>query len=424
MRAFAAALGEYLSRQASEAPSIGRDAIRYEFAGVEQTALQHLEAQDRLYVDAGNRIDVGVIDHRVAGSGAASSTSVVLAHPELIDGTLKPWRRSDSPYVIVMHESPDLDSAAACFLAESYLLDRRFPAGSAALAAYVDSVTLGSAGFSPANRYSLYAAFMQLAHRAALRDWARRDEQWTQVLREAGQVIAYVLKTAAGGRLEIGAVDAFKTPGVLGVIDRRELDADYERYGQKLADPRHRAGRLRLRLPTLDGDRVEFDMLFARDVQNDDDPDRCILFKDWSRSDRDRCPESGGFLGLCVMSRQGDQGPCHCTISVRPDSRASLRALAVFLEEEECARRTQRFGIDDRIRNPNTGETRSPRPGYGNADPWYDGRSHHESIVASPRGGSLLSSEQIEAIIARFAAAGSQAAPTPLAGIPPDGAAG
>jgi hypothetical protein len=298
-----------------------------------------------------------------------------------------------------MHESPDLDSVAASFLAEACLKQGVFPESSGKLAAYVDGVAEGSIGMSPENRYSLYSAFMQLCHRAALRNWPCPRDQWTQWVVEGKQVIAHVLNTANQEGLAIGAIDAFKTPGVLGVMDRREIDADCERYHRKLSDSRCCARQARLWLPTLDGEMRAIEMLFVRDVQNADDPDRCILFKDWARSDRLRCPATNGFIGLCVSSADGPTGTFRCTISVRRDSGVSLLVLAQQLEAAEAARRSANAGVDDRQQDPKTGKSKEPRPGYASADPWYDGRSHSFSIIGSPISGTLLSPDEIYELV-------------------------
>lgn len=63
----------------------------------------------------------------------------------------------------------------------------------------------------------------------------------------------------------------------------------------------------------------------------------------------------------------------------------------------------QRFGVDDRVLDPTTGQVKPPRAGYPNSDPWYDGRAHHYTIVDSPREGTLLSAEEIEDVFLAFA---------------------
>jgi hypothetical protein len=101
-----------------------------------------------------------------------------------------------------------------------------------------------------------------------------------------------------------------------------------------------------------------------------------------------------------------------CILSVTPDSGASLQGLGALLDEAEAARRRQVFGEDDRVSDPSTGAARPPRPGYGNADPWYDGRAHASTIVDAPRAGTLLATDEIEAIFLRF---GGGPSPQPLA---------
>jgi hypothetical protein len=43
-----------------------------------------------------------------------------------------------------------------------------------------------------------------------------------------------------------------------------------------------------------------------------------------------------------------------------------------------------------------------PRPGYGNADPWYDGRAQGYTIVDAPRSGTMLTADEIESIFLLF----------------------
>jgi hypothetical protein len=56
-----------------------------------------------------------------------------------------------------------------------------------------------------------------------------------------------------------------------------------------------------LSLPGQFGGQFEIDALLVRDVQNANDPDRCIFFKDWARTDRARSAGGEGFLGLSVF---------------------------------------------------------------------------------------------------------------------------
>ena len=159
---------------------------------------------------------------------------------------------------------------------------------------------------------------------------------------------------------------------------------------------------MQLSLPGHFGGRVEVDTLLVRDVQNLDDPQRCIFFKDWARSDRERSPAGMGFLGLSVFMSKSPRDVRRCILSLTPDSGGSLRGLAELLDRAESDRRQEVYGADDRIIDPLTGARIPGRPGYGNSDPWYDGRAHGLTIVDSPRSGTLLTAEEIEALFLEF----------------------
>lgn len=168
-----------------------------------------------------------------------------------------------------------------------------------------------------------------------------------------------------------------------------------------------------LKLPREDGHSVrEVDALLVRDVQNHGDPERCLFFKDWARTDLKRSPKGTGFVALCVCGpgkagrasvseeRSFDAsakaphppfghllpggedklrhdrkaaGTIRAILSIRPDSGVVLNGLADLLEAAETSRRIEKFGSDDRLIDPKTGQPLPIRPGYKNPNPWYDG---------------------------------------------------
>jgi hypothetical protein len=89
-------------------------------------------------------------------------------------------------------------------------------------------------------------------------------------------------------------------------------------------------------------------------------------------------------------------------LSVTPESGASLRGLGALLDRAEADRRRQRHGVDDRAIEPKTRAPLPPRPGYDNADPWYDGRAHGYTIVDAPRSGTVLTADEIDDVFLRF----------------------
>jgi hypothetical protein len=112
-------------------------------------------------------------------------------------------------------------------------------------------------------------------------------------------------------------------------------------------------------------------------------------------------------VALSVFVSEGARQKRRCILSVTPDSGASLRGLGALLDETESRRRIELHGIDDRVTDLTTGAALAPRPGYGNADPWYDGRAHGYTIVDAPRSGTRLTADEIEALFLRFGGEGA-----------------
>ena len=79
-----------------------------------------------------------------------------------------------------------------------------------------------------------------------------------------------------------------------------------------------------------------------------------------------------------------------------------MRGLGGLLDDREAAKRRRDHGEDNRVIDPVTGARLPPRPGYANADPWYDGRAHGYTIVDSPRAGTVLTADEIEAAFLEY----------------------
>jgi serine/threonine protein kinase len=424
MREFAAALAGVVSTvqipvvpprpvPMAPRPLVPREAIRFAFAGLGERAPAFAGPQDRLFLDVGNDLRPGVIDHHHRADDTGSTARSVLEQPGLLDGAVNPHRTPDAPFTIVLHEKPDLDCLASAYLAIAYLTTGQFPDEARVLARYVDKVDQGAMGLSLADPFSLYAAYLQLTNRVLKRPGLSDPERWQECVRGGLAVVAYVMDVMAREGTPLPAVDAFTCPGLFGPEDRQEVQGDIERYQRKLADPQSHARRVRLRLPGQLGGRVTVEGLLVRDVQNAGDPDRCVFFKDWARTDAARCPNGRGYVALSVFHTESHQQARRCILSVTPDSGASLQGLAALLDQEEAERRRSIFSVDDRVTDPTTGAAKPPRTGYTNADPWYDGRAHSYTIVDAPRAGTKLTADEIEALFLRFG--GSEAAAEPLA---------
>jgi len=381
-------------------PRVDPSSIRLFFVGLGERAVGKPAPADRLYLDVGNDLAPGVIDQHQRVAFQGSTTSMVLAHRELIDLAIVPDRSSGDPFTLVLHRQPDLDCVAAAYLALSWLTRGRFPDAAERLGRYLDRIDQGELGLSRDNPFSLYAGYMTLAHRFLQQRYPNEQLQWQALVQAGLPVVEFALTESRRLDVPLDRVDVFDASSMLGETDRALVRTDLERYQMKLSDPLCKARRGLLALPSEFGGRENVAALWVRDVQNSDDPERCMFFKDWARSDAKRAGNSHGFVALSVGMREGNKQ--RCILSVKPGYEVTLQGLGELLDRAEAARRIEIFGVDDRKTDPHTGAKLAARSGFDNADPWYDGRSEGYTIVDSPRSGTVLSADEIESIFLAF----------------------
>ncbi len=427
MQSFAVALASAIARPLEVSTPcfapISPDRFRYQFVHTGAVAADPCPT-DRLYLDVGNRLGPGVIDHHRLLAHSGSTTRLVHTYPELLQLVQERLPR-ETPLTICLHEWPDLDAVASTYLVQEYLVHGRFPELAPQLVRYVDWVDRGALGVTRDNPYSLYAAFQVLANRPHS---GSLSDRWTTLLENGLKLLRYVDQQATKYRRAISAVAALTWSELFSDEEREAVAEDLQRYESCLSDTRCQPRQIRLRLPDLFGDRSTVDLLLVRDVQNVGDPNRCLFFKDWARLDKQRCPATKGFLALCVFHSPTPQHRRRCIISLRPggDHQLTLRGLGTLLDtaerEARCRLNLQQYGraVDDRQNCPICGYSRPPRPGYDNADPWYDGRSHGFTIVDSPAQGegTVLSEEEIVRVLLEF----GQASPGDVRSLVPQGA--
>lgn len=374
---------------------LARRALRFDFTGYGRTADLFGPGIPRLHLDVGNNLGTGIVDQHHLEAYLGSSAALVRRHPEFVRETVDSLPAPPEEYTLVLHQHPDLDCLCSAYLAVCLLCDGELPEGAEALTHYADRVDAGYPGLSADNPFTLYAAHLYLSHRNGKYTWRRPEDCWRRNLEAGLELVEYVLQTAVSEGLSLWEVDAFDCPGHFGADDRKEVLKDRERYLQKLEDPACRARILRVTLPALFGDPREADALLIRGVQGLSDPDRCIFFKDWARTDRER--SSGGGMTLLSVYETLSERRGRAIVSVKPDSGLTLRGLGWALDRGESAARRAREGTDTRYQAP-------ARPGYENADPWYDGRGHTFTIVDSPRDGTALTADEVEAALLDFSA--------------------
>jgi hypothetical protein len=390
--------------------SLSLHGIKFHFVPYGTVAPPNLEGSNCLYLDVGGDRRVGVLDHHKYKIFQCSATQMVERNPELIRKAID--RSKGSKLNIFVHHNPDLDAVASVALALE-ILDKDPDDAAKRLADYINLVDSGRKGAIRENPFSLYSAYAQVIHNLSELEEPNQVtnndnngnglvERWKEVMTKGIQLVQYVLRESRNNDLPIELVDAFSCPLCLSRRDRVYIEADPDRYRAKLSNPDNMARIVRMQLPLPLGGYKQLNGLMIRNVQGFRVPDRVMFFKDWARSDHERNPSEGGFPLLCVYEEKALNNNAMCWISLRPDDGAVLTGLGNLLEEAELEERFIRFGEDLRWIDKNTGEKLPPRTGFDNPDPWYDGYGHDYRIIQTPNDGTVLSADQVEAILLNY----------------------
>ena len=348
--------------------------LTYDFIG--QGAVMRPEP-GRVYIDVGNSLEPGIIDHHQPGAPGKCAAALVLDHPGYVRSQVDTEKNQ---LTIIVHHQPDMDAVSGAFFAR-YLAHththkrRQLPAELRKWAEYVCAVDRGETRLNPNKPLTLYSLFMMRQHRVH-QECRDRSDIDRQLLKKGFAFILTVLEQLQKG------CSCDKTGWLKTVKDfaaeRKMVQEDLDRYRRDL----ERAQIVAVTLPRKDGKgREEVAGVWL------DRPDS-ILFKAWARGDKAAAPPHGFIFTAIQLS------PTRHIFSVDPDSPVWLKGLGDLLEEAESAKR-QRTGQE---------RTGNNRPGYSSPDPWYDGRSplHNYTIVDAPREGTVLTADEVRDVFGRF----------------------
>lgn len=374
----------------------------FRFVDYGTVAPENLEYSNMIYLDVGQDVRTGVLDHHQFKLFQASATKMVVRYPDYVRNAVNPYRKG--PLTFVVHREPDLDAVAASTLALEVLLSDPDDAA-LRLAHYIDLIDSGRQGANQANPFSLYSALEQVKQNVTEKkvtgaiSEVQETVDWPVMMENGVKLVKYVLEESRKKELPIEKVDAFNCPHCLSNRDREYMQKDLERYWAKLEDPVTNMQIVPIELPLAIGSYKKIQGLFVRNVQNPRDPKRVMFFKDWARADIKLNPEEGGFSFLCVIEENAMGEKSICWVSVRPNDGIELENLGNILEEAEVKARLKKYGKDSRWFDNKMGKKKEVRPGFNNPDPWYDGRGHDYTIVQTPSEGTVLYADEIEAIL-------------------------
>ncbi|PIN80984.1 hypothetical protein COV11_02870, partial [Candidatus Woesearchaeota archaeon CG10_big_fil_rev_8_21_14_0_10_30_7] len=385
-------------------------------------------------LDTGNKQVPGVMDHHHIIGGERAATGTVLDNPQLIVD----WHNKKPITKLTSHENPDFDSIASTYLAKYFLQHGEFPEGAEVLAAYVDLVDFGrlpKAQNMENTPYGVmtgilfaYRGFFDSAQKKFIPNNDKRLEKGIEF-------IEFLLKRIQELKLtnladESQASKIFENTELNDDIkkSRDYINQDQESFKQDF----EKARKEKITLKTETGQAITTNFVFLENPQS-------ALFKEYFRG--------LGYSSMNIyFSKQDPTKPDspnirRFVISTDPETKLQLKGLGEIIDkaeqetrekvvkelekikslEEKLAKAKEALGgaietsfnslIKDKTLNEQekidllaqlikrTGE---PRPGYTNADPWYDGRGHSYTIIDTPRTGTAISKEQMDQILREY----------------------
>jgi len=287
-----------------------------------------------IYLDVGNALAFGIIDHHQLVNVEKSATRLVSENRALIDENL---------HTIVLHKSPDLDCIAASFLLEYYLKNGQFPDFTEHLCDFLDKVDFGRRTKSVVSLASLFSIVKSSLSSDA------------EIVFAGHKLIASLAKSKDGFNAE-------QMPEQIYAKEQREILLDKKVFEKDLRYARKEKFTVREKI-TQKAVEVEGLILIKP---------KSHLFKAWARAE-------GYDLLIVQWSAK------RVVISVKGDGFLSLEGIGDNLNDLEVKKREELNIIID---EPN-------REGYSMPDPWYDGRAHGYTIIDAPRRGTILTLEEI-----------------------------
>jgi len=342
---------------------------------------------NKFYLDVGNSLQRGVLDHH-QDSIFMSASEVVYKRPELV---LENVETRAGEMEIVLHTNPDLDAIVAAYLTKYIIEYSVLPQGVKELVDYVSLVDQGAKALDPEHIRTPFTAITFLYDEIS-RNNITCEVRNRAILKTIFPLIETLLNNIVAG-CEIDGENSldWNSEPLCSLIPKIERDRDL--YFNDLLDPEkiYKTEIVSILLPSKDMTRWNYaDGVFINDPAS-------ALFTYYARSDKKNSPQKDGFVLTLVHNTRKNQ----TIIATDATKDYSLPFLGSILEFKETLIRSRLPGGDTRLRDKK-GELKKKRPGYHNPDPWYDGKGHNYTITGSPREGTLIPPEKIRRIVATY----------------------
>ncbi len=346
---------------------------------------EHPVIPNRIYLDVGNKLQKGVFDHHQS-STYQSAAEIIYNNPDLL---LSSIHKKAKEIEIIMHYCPDFDAIASAYLA-TYLIEHgHLPEGAKELADYASLIDQGMKIFSPEQIKTPSTAAIFI-NRKITAQIASEDERNRTIIKTMLPLIENLVTNMVKG-IDPESAESLDWNSTLLSSIIPDIKKDIELYIKDVEDhdKSHKTEILSIILPCQN--MTEWEKIDAIFINNPSS----ALFRYSTGNDRIRSPQKKGFMLTLVHYTKKNE----TIISVDAKKKYSLVYLGTILELKETLLR--RACGDIRLKD-DRGNLKPVRPGYHNPDPWYDGRGHNYTIVASPRKGSVIPPEEIRRIVATY----------------------
>lgn len=329
----------------------------------------------KLFLDVGNRIEPGIIDHHIIEE-QSSTSKIVFENPEFVTRWIP---QGTKDYIIVLHKEPGLDCILSTYIAKKFINKETLPPHFKLLIDYSVQIDQGYIKKPDLNNPRIYEIL------EIIRNNCKSD---SERIEKGLHLIDYVNNkiTEEPERNNLDGLFKDKHPYLEEVA---ELKIDKFRYEADLKDPQKTIP-LSVYLPHKKTRKpVLVDGLLYRNPN-------ARHFKLWSRTDTSNSTNKRGFILLMVIwsqNRGEKKDKCRYVISVDPNDIVDLEELGYILNYyEEKALEEKKIRIEGKPRFRE----------YNLYDPWYDGRGHKYTIIDTPNRGTELSEEDIKLYLYSF----------------------
>jgi hypothetical protein len=322
-----------------------------------------------VYLDSGNTVAPGILDHRTENAGARSACELLIKHPELLLDHVR--ENPPSHLEFRFHDPPDLDCAAAFYIACELMDVQPRMAILEKLAAYLNLVNYARIPSPEKLADSLYGIYK--AHVMRIGQQYRGTIPNSVLLEASVRVVdaAVYLMDEQVKNADFASIFQFRQTWF--TEEKQLISHDKAQYQKDVKSC------CQTYTARVNGIAEPIIGLWL-------DHPKSLLFRIWAWND----PEAPGgqgyqFIGIDFSSHEKKR----FVIGVNPESGTNIFGLGQILEEQETLKR-KRLGQ----------ERPSNAVGYAAdaPDPWYFGQGHNYTVIDSPDQGTVLTAAEVRTI--------------------------